>query len=404
MAPVEQQVSNPLSTARAAEPRHFDAVILSSFGGPEGQDDVIPFLRNVTRGRGIPDERLEEVATHYRANGGVSPINAQNRALRDALETELRDRGVDVPLLWANRNWDPYVADVLTECNDRGYRDLLVLATSAFSGYSSCRQYREDYGMGLEELGLADTLHVEKVRPYFDEVGFLTPSVEGLRDALAKLRERTAEGPLEVLFTTHSVPDTDAYASGSERIEFEENSAYVAQHLAASRWIVAQLGDVMDGVNWQLVYQSRSGPPQIPWLEPDICDVIETLPESGVQGVAVVPVGFVSDHMEVIWDLDTEAKDAAAEAGIEFERVATAGTHPAFVGALADAIEQRLGTETAPPRVSACGQGTWFDNCPADCCTKILRGQTEPRPTVAQTPLDQPIAVAMDEQGEVIYR
>ncbi|MEX5273258.1 ferrochelatase [Kocuria sp. CPCC 205235] len=404
MAPVEQQVSNPLSTARAAEPRHFDAVILSSFGGPEGQDDVIPFLRNVTRGRGIPDERLEEVATHYRANGGVSPINAQNRALRDALETELRDRGVDVPLLWANRNWDPYVADVLTECNDRGYRDLLVLATSAFSGYSSCRQYREDYGMGLEELGLADTLHVEKVRPYFDEVGFLTPSVEGLRDALAKLRERTAEGPLEVLFTTHSVPDTDAYASGSERIEFEENSAYVAQHLAASRWIVAQLGDAMDGVNWQLVYQSRSGPPQIPWLEPDICDVIETLPESGVQGVAVVPVGFVSDHMEVIWDLDTEAKDAAAEAGIEFERVATAGTHPAFVGALADAIEQRLGTETAPPRVSACGQGTWFDNCPADCCTKILRGQTEPRPTVAQTPLDQPIAVAMDEQGEVIYR
>lgn len=404
MAPVEQQVSNPLSTARAAEPRHFDAVILSSFGGPEGQDDVIPFLRNVTRGRGIPDERLEEVATHYRANGGVSPINAQNRALRDALETELRDRGVDVPLLWANRNWDPYVADVLTECNDRGYRDLLVLATSAFSGYSSCRQYREDYGMGLEELGLADTLHVEKVRPYFDEVGFLTPSVEGLRDALAKLRERTAEGPLEVLFTTHSVPDTDAYASGSERIEFEETSAYVAQHLAASRWIVDQLGDAMDGVNWQLVYQSRSGPPQIPWLEPDICDVIETLPESGVQGVAVVPVGFVSDHMEVIWDLDTEAKDAAAEAGIEFERVATAGTHPAFVGALADAIEQRLGTETAPPRVSACGQGTWFDNCPADCCTKLLRGQTEPRPTVAQTPLDQPIAVAMDEQGEVIYR
>lgn len=404
MAPLEQQVTNPLSAARAAEPRHFDAVILSSFGGPEGQEDVIPFLRNVTRGRGIPDERLEEVATHYRANGGVSPINAQNRALRDALEAELRRRGVDVPLLWANRNWDPYVADVLTECNERGYKDLLVLATSAFSGYSSCRQYREDYGMGLAELGLTDVMHVEKVRPYFDEVGFLTPSVEGLRDALATLRERIGEGKIEVLFTTHSVPDTDAHASGSERIEFEENSAYVAQHLAASRWIVEQLGDAMDNVNWQLVYQSRSGPPQIPWLEPDICDVIETLPDSGVQGVAVVPVGFVSDHMEVVWDLDTEAKDAAAEAGIAFERVATAGTHPAFVGALADAIEQRLGTETAPPRVSACGEGTWFDNCPADCCKKILRGQSEPRPTVAQTPLEQPIAVGMDEQGEVIYR
>ncbi|MDO5366919.1 ferrochelatase [Kocuria sp.] len=404
MTPTDQQTTNALSAARAAEPRPFDAVILSSFGGPEGQDDVIPFLRNVTRGRGIPDERLEEVATHYRANGGVSPINAQNRALRDALEAELRRRGVTVPLLWANRNWAPYVADVLTECHDRGYKDLLILATSAFSGYSSCRQYREDYGMGLEKLGLTDTLHVEKVRPYFDEIGFLTPSVDGLRDALAALRERVGESTLEVLFTTHSVPDTDAHASGSERIEFEENSAYVAQHLAASRWIVAQLGDAMDNVNWQLVYQSRSGPPQIPWLEPDICDVIETLPESGVRGVAVVPVGFVSDHMEVMWDLDTEAKDAAAEAGIAFERVATAGTHPAFVGALADAIEQRLGTETAPPRVSACGQGTWFDNCPADCCKKILRGQSAPRPTVAQTPLDQPIAVGMDDQGEVMYR
>lgn len=400
----ETRTGNALSAARAAAPRPFDAVILSSFGGPEGQEDVIPFLRNVTRGRGIPDERLEEVATHYRANGGVSPINAQNRALREALEAELRRRGVTVPLLLANRNWDPYVADVLRECHERGYRELLVLATSAFSGYSSCRQYREDYGVGLRETGLEEQLHVEKVRPYFDEVGFLTPYVEGLRAALERLRERTDGGKLEVLFTTHSVPDTDAHASGPARMDFEQDSAYVAEHLAASRWIVAQLGEAMDGVEWQLVYQSRSGPPQVPWLEPDICDVIETLPDSAVAGVAVVPVGFVSDHMEVIWDLDTEARQAAQEAGIAFERVPTAGTHPAFVAALADTIEQRLGTDTAPPRVSACGQGTWFDNCPADCCVKVLHGRSEPRETIAQTPLDVPIAVGLDEDGGVVRR
>lgn len=400
----DNRTSNALSAARAAAPRHFDAVVLSSFGGPEGQEDVIPFLRNVTRGRGIPDERLEEVATHYRANGGVSPINAQNRALREALEAELRRRGVDVPLLLANRNWDPYVADVLRECHDRGYRDLLVLATSAFSGYSSCRQYREDYGVGLRETGLEEQLHAEKVHVFYDQEGFLVPYVEGLRAALERLRERTTGGTLQVLFTTHSVPETDARASGPARMDFEQDSAYVAQHLAASRWIVAQLGEAMDGVEWQLVYQSRSGPPQVPWLEPDVCDVIETLPDSGVTGVAVVPVGFVSDHMEVIWDLDTEAKEAAQQANLAFERVPTAGTHPAFVAALADAVEQRLGTETAPPRVSVCAQGTWFDNCQADCCVKILHGRDAPRETIAQNPPGTPIAVGLDEDGEVVYR
>lgn len=251
--------TNALSAERANAPHSFDALILSSFGGPEGQEDVIPFLRNVTRGRGIPDERLEEVATHYRANGGVSPINAQNRALRDALEAELRRRGVELPVLLANRNWDPYVADVLRESHERGYRDLLVLATSAYSGYSSCRQYREDYGVGLEETGLQDELHVEKIRQYYDSEGFLRPYATKLRDSLLALRERT-DGPVRVLFTTHSVPMTDANAAGSQRMSFEGNSAYVAQHLAAARWIVEQVGEPMNGVEWELVYQSRPGP------------------------------------------------------------------------------------------------------------------------------------------------
>lgn len=395
--------TNALIAERANAPHSFDALILSSFGGPEGQEDVIPFLRNVTRGRGIPDERLEEVATHYRANGGVSPINAQNRALRDALEAELRRRGVELPVLLANRNWDPYVADVLRESHERGYRDLLVLATSAYSGYSSCRQYREDYGVGLEETGLQDELHVEKIRQYYDSEGFLRPYATKLRDSLLALRERT-DGPLRVLFTTHSVPMTDANAAGPERMDFEGDSAYVAQHLAAARWIVEQVGEPMAGVEWELVYQSRSGPPQVPWLEPDICDVIEGLPAQGVTGVAVVPLGFVSDHMEVLWDLDTEARDAAAEAQLEFERIPTAGTDPEFVAALADLVEQRLGTPSAPPRVSACAQGTWFDTCAPDCCVKVLHGQSEPRPTIAQRPVGEPIPVGLDENGEVIHR
>ena len=403
MTEIRDDQTNALSAARSAAPHDFQALILSSFGGPEGQEDVIPFLRNVTRGRGIPDERLEEVATHYRANGGVSPINAQNRALRDALEAELARRGIELPVLLANRNWDPYVADVLRECHERGYTDLLVMATSAYSGYSSCRQYREDYGVGLEETGLQDQMHVEKIRQYYDSEGFLRPYARKLRDSLQALRSRT-DGGLRVLFTTHSVPMTDANAAGPQRMDFEGDSAYVAQHLAAARWIVEQVGEEMADVEWELVYQSRSGPPSMPWLEPDICDVIESLPEQGVTGVAVVPLGFVSDHMEVLWDLDTEARDAAAEAQLEFERIPTAGTDPEFVAALVDLVEQRLGTPTAPPRISACSRGTWFDECASDCCVKVLHGRDEPRPTIAQRPQGEPIPVDLDADGGVVLR
>ena len=201
-----------LSRARAQEPADWDAIVLSSFGGPEGQDDVIPFLRNVTRGRGIPDDRLEAVAGHYRANGGVSPINAQNRALLGALEQELRERGIDTPITWANRNWEPYVADVLQSLHDQGSRRVLVLATSAFSGYSSCRQYREDWGVALEQTGLGEQMVVGKIRQYFDMAGFLEPFVDGLREALLQRAER---GPLRILFAAHSVPDTDALAAVS---------------------------------------------------------------------------------------------------------------------------------------------------------------------------------------------
>ncbi|MFC6258119.1 ferrochelatase, partial [Kocuria oceani] len=344
---------NDLSRARAHPPEDYDAVILSSFGGPEGQDDVLPFLRNVTKGRGIPDERLEEVATHYRANGGVSPINAQNRALRSALEAELLGRGMHVPVLWANRNWAPYVADVVRECHARGMHRLLVLATSAYSSYSGCRQYREDYGVALEELGLRDEMHIDKVHQYYDSEGFVQPFVEGLRDGLAQVRERLGAegGRIAILFCTHSIPTTDAEASGPARMDFEENSAYVAQHLAVARTVLERVGpEELGDHTWDLVYQSRSGPPQVPWLEPDVNDALEEVAGRGVAGAVLVPLGFVSDHMEVKWDLDTEALETCERLGLPAVRTPTAGTHPAFVSGLADLVEQRVAGRAAPPR------------------------------------------------------
>ncbi len=401
--------SPALSRARAESPGTWDAVVLSSFGGPEGQDDVIPFLRNVTRGRGIPDERLEDVAGHYRAHGGVSPINGQNRALRAALEAELRERGIDTPVTWANRNWEPYVGDVLRRLHEEGRDRILVLATSAFAGYSSCRQYREDWGVALAESGLREQMTVGKIRQYFDLPGLLTPFAEGLCEALERV---AGQGPVRVLFAAHSVPDADALASGPEtmRASFTGGSAYADQLLAASREIMdrtrAQLravgSDLPPETDWELVFQSRSGAPGTPWLEPDVSDAIERAADERAAAVIVVPVGFVSDHMEVVWDLDTEARETAERRGLAFVRTPTPGTHPAFVRGLADLIEQRMADRTAPPRVSACGDGTWFDACPADCCRKILRGSTEPRPTIAQLPAGQPVPVGVDDDGDVV--
>src|SRR6185312_6339865 len=256
------------------QPKNYDALLLASFGGPEGQDDVIPFLRNVTSGRGIPDERLEEVATHYRANGGISPINAQNRALKSALEAELARRGINLPVLWGNRNWDPYITDVFKEAYDAGHRRVLAVSTSAYSGYSSCRQYREDFGMALVETGLAGKLEVDKVRQYFDHPGFVEPFVDGLAEGLNRVRadlaaQGAADAPVHILFATHSIPIGDAENAGPRGVEFEGGSAYVAQHLATARAVLDRVPEAA-GVDWSLVYQSRSGAPHVPWLEPDI--------------------------------------------------------------------------------------------------------------------------------------
>ncbi|MGO2540846.1 MAG: ferrochelatase [Specibacter sp.] len=377
--------TRPNTALLQAAPADYDAILLASFGGPEGQDDVIPFLRNVTRGRGIPDERLEEVSHHYRANGGISPINAQNRALKAALEAELASRNIALPVLWGNRNWDPYIPEVLQEAYDGGHRRLLMVTTSAYSSYSSCRQYREDIGIALTALELDGKLAVDKVRQYFDHPGFVEPFIEGTAASLAKVRAQLAAAGtpaalVHVMFATHSIPTRDAEASGSSELElreFTENSAYVAQHLAAAEAIMAA---VDPGQAWSLVYQSRSGAPHVPWLEPDINDALAEQAAAGTKGVVVVPLGFVSDHMEVRWDLDTEAAETCAELGLAFDRSPTPGTHQKFVSGLVDLICERTIENHLEERPAMTKLGPWFDVCNPGCCANF-RGE---KPVVAE--------------------
>lgn len=350
----------------------YDAILLASFGGPEGQDDVIPFLRNVTRGRGIPEERLEEVAHHYRAFGGVSPINDQNRELKAALEAELAKRGIDLPVLWGNRNWAPYLRDALTEANERGFTKLIAVGTSAYSSYSSCRQYREDYAIALDETDLGDVLQIDKVRQFFDHPGFVEPFIEGVRQGLVDVAAQgIAPEQTHILFSTHSIPSSDADRSGPPERGFGPEGAYAAQHLAVAEVVIAAQDQA---VNWDLVYQSRSGPPTQPWLEPDVNDRIAELATEGIKAVVIVPLGFISDHMEVKWDLDTEAMETAREHGVFAVRVPTPGVHAAFVSGLVDLVlERRDGIPTAD-RPSLTTLGPWYDVCRTGCCENVRLG------------------------------
>ena len=355
------------------EPTAYDAILLASFGGPEGQDDVIPFLRNVTRGRGIPEERLEEVAHHYRAFGGVSPINDQNRELKAALEAELARRGIDLPVLWGNRNWHPYLAEALTEANERGLTTLIAIGTSAYSSYSSCRQYREDYAQALVETGLEGVIQIDKVRQFFDHPGFVTPFIEGVQKALADVAARgIAPDKTHVLFSTHSIPVPDAQRSGPRDRDFGEGGAYAAQHLAVAE--VVMTAQVASTIEWDLVYQSRSGPPTSPWLAPDVNDAMRQLAAKGIEAVVIVPLGFVSDHMEVKWDLDTEAMQTAAELGILALRVPTPGTHAAYVAGLVDLVLERRDGVPVVDRPAMTEFGPWYDVCRPGCCENARLG------------------------------
>ena len=347
----------------------YDAFLLLGFGGPEGPDDVMPFLENVTRGRGIPRERLEEVSHHYLALGGASPINAQNRALLAALGPALAERGIEVPLYWGNRNWAPYLAPTLEQIARDGHRRVLAFATSAYASYSGCRQYREDVARGLSETGLDGRLAVDKLRLYFDHPGFIDPFGEGLAAALAELAaEGVTTAETRVLFTTHSIPLAMAEASGP-RGRFDADGAYVAQHLAAIELVVASArGRGADVPAWRLVYQSRSGSPHVPWLEPDINDALRAEHSEGARAVVIVPVGFVSDHVEVVWDLDHEARETCDQLGLRMRRVATPGTHPAFVAGVADLVANRIRGEAG---AALSPLGPWPSVCAAGCCANL---------------------------------
>ena len=317
----------------------YDAVLLLSFGGPEAPDEVMPFLRRVTAGRDVPEDRLQEVATHYHHFGGRSPINDQNRELRAALEAEVARRGSTVPVLWGNRNSDPYVTDTLRGARAEGMLRICVVVTSAYSSYSGCRQYREDLAAATEGLGGAGVdLEIDKVRPYALHPGFVAVNTERLVEAVADVPAADLAAA-RLLFVTHSVPEAMDDTSGPGD---GDGNLYVEQHLRAGHLIAQGLTErTGTTLEHELVFCSRSGSPRTPWLEPDVNDRIEELAAEGVRTVVLAPIGFVSDHMEVVNDLDREAQETADRVGVRMIRVPTAGTHPLFVEALVDLLQER---------------------------------------------------------------
>jgi ferrochelatase len=359
----------------------YDALMVVSFGGPEKQDDVVPFLENVTAGRGIPRERLEAVGEHYRLFGGRSPINDLNRQLIAAIRADLADAGIDLPVYWGNRNWDPFLVDAVRQLKDDGVRRAACFVTSAYSSWSSCRQYRENLYDAVAAVDGAPVL--DKLRHYFNHPGFVEPVVDATLAALSDLDGELREGA-HLAFVTHSIPVSMAETSGPPGSR--QGGAYVAQHLDVMAEVVAQIHG-MTGVQHpsELVYCSRSGPPQVPWLEPDINDHLETLAKDGVPAVVMVPVGFVSDHMEVIYDLDTEAAETAAELGLPFARAATAGVHPDFVTGLVDLMVERAGVARHEPveqPVIAGGTVGRYE-CLPGCC---VNARIPDKPTLCQAP------------------
>ncbi|HEY0765878.1 MAG TPA: ferrochelatase [Pyrinomonadaceae bacterium] len=315
----------------------YDALLIVSFGGPEGIDDVIPFLENVLRGRNVPRERMLKVAQHYEMFGGVSPINQQNRNLIAALQKELDENGPRLPIYWGNRNWHPLLPDTLAQMARDGIRNALAFVTSAYSSYSSCRQYLQNISDAQAAVG-PDAPRVEKLRVFYKHPLFIQANVDHVRSALAQFEDPKS---VNLVFTAHSIPESMAV-----------NCDYAAQ-LAEAGGLVA---DAVEIKNWQLVYQSRSGSPTQPWLGPDITDHLRALRRDGITDVVVAPIGFVSDHMEVVYDLDLEAQKVAQEIGMKMVRTATAGTHPAFVKMIRELVMERI-DNNVPENI-----------CAPDCC------------------------------------
>ena len=360
---------------------NYDAILLTTFGGPESPEEVMPFLERVTTGRGVPRERLEEVSHHYLALGGVSPINEQNRNFLKCLREEFDRRSIETPIYWGNRNSHPFLAETLQQIHADGHRKILSFVSSAYSSYSGCRQYRENLAQALIDTGLSETLTIDKVRHYFDHPGFIAPFAKGLAEVLQTLKkDGVGTSDAHIFFTTHSIPISMAESSGpaSLRDRFQ-NGTYVAQHNAAAVCIIKEVTRRFTGEipPWSLVYQSRSGAPHIPWLEPDIGDALHVAAHSGISTAIIVPIGFVSDHVEVVWDLDREAKDICGTLGLQFFRIATPGISPEFVSGVVDLIQER---QTQSERRALSSIGPWPDFCASDCCPNPRKEL----PTVAQ--------------------
>lgn len=384
-----------LSTLTPTSLTPYDGLLLFSFGGPDGPDDVLPFLRNVTRGKNIPDARLTEVGAHYAHFGGRSPINEQNLALLDAIRAELARRGLDVPVEWGNRNWAPYTDEGLTRLRDGGARRVLAIVTSAYGSYSGCRQYRESLAATLVGMGAATPtgddggagLVVDKLRHYFNSPGFVQANVDAVTEAYRELAERTGTPLAELVtgaplvFVTHSIPDTMEQASGAQR------PSYRTQHLDVAALVAAQVGEHLGGaVEWTLAFCSRSGPPSQPWLEPDVNDLLTEMSGAGTRAVVLSPIGFVSDHMEVAYDLDTEALETARELGMSAVRAGTVGVRAAFVEGLVDLVLERAAAERGEDvdRLSAGTLGAWPDVCRPGCC-RLRAGEDSGVPAACGT-------------------
>jgi ferrochelatase len=347
----------------------YDALLWLSFGGPEGPDEVMPFLENVTRGRGVPRERLLEVAEHYQHFGGVSPINQLNRDAIAAVEKQLTVEGIELPIYFGNRNWRPMAEDAAATMTADGVRRALVFPTSAYGGYSACRQYDEDIERIRATVG-ENAPELVKLRQFFDHPLFIGAFADAVRTAHAELGDRT---DTRTVFCAHSVPVNADRASGPPE---EGGNRYSRQIAEAARLVAAEAGIE----SYDIVWQSRSGPPQVPWLEPDIVDHIDALHEQGVTSVVVCPVGFVSDHLEVIWDLDNEAAERAGELGMAFARAATPGTAPAFAKLVVELIREHL--DGAPARklstFPAAGCTVNGALCAVGCCEQAKRPAPPP--------------------------
>jgi ferrochelatase len=321
----------------------FDALLLVSFGGPEGMDDVLPFLENVLRGRNVPRERMLSVAHHYDMFGGVSPINQQNRNLIAALKEELDRNGPRLPIYWGNRNWHPLLADTVARMAEDGIRNALAFVTSAYSSYSSCRQYLQNISDAQSQVG-PGAPRIEKLRQFYNHPLFIEANVEHVRTALAQVRDP------QLVFTAHSIPGSMA-ANCDYAMQLAETAGLIARELNIQ--------------NWQLVYQSRSGSPMQPWLGPDVSEHLRTLAAAGVKEVVVAPIGFVSDHMEIVYDLDFETQNVARELDVKMVRAATAGTHRSFVKMIRELMLERIGD--APARFVG-SHDARIGLCAPDCC------------------------------------